>query len=131
MYMAHAMHGSYANHVNAQLHALACGHVPNDVSFYRVTCNPIDDRIARIDLVDGTRAYRPQTLNSNATPVLIIPEQVIVLELPVSQRKAKHLLCLDKKRAKRSSLGLAPELLHPPGAPHPRARETKPTGDHA
>ena len=78
MHMAHMMHGSYVNHANAQLHALACSHaLINENSFHQVTCIPIDDRTARIDLVDGTRAYRPQTLISNATPVLITPEQVM------------------------------------------------------
>ena len=74
------MHGSHVNHANAQLHAPACSHVLDDDSFHQVTCNPIDDRIARTDLVDGTRAYRPRTLSSKATPVLIIPEQVMHLD---------------------------------------------------
>ena len=60
--MRHMVH-MRTMHANAQLHALACSHVLDDDSFHQVTCIPIDDRIARIDLVDGTRAYRPRTLH--------------------------------------------------------------------
>ena len=57
------------------MHCMACSYVLVDNSFHQVTCIPIDDRTARIDLVDGTRAYRPRTLHSNATPVLITPDR--------------------------------------------------------